>query len=128
MRPTLALRLLPFLLSLVACTSADVLRLDPIPRPKRDPETVALYFQERPARAYRVIAYVAVANKTIFGASAEKYAARLRKEAAKLGGDAVIVGDVQTQVVGANATSTPYGVNVDAKQQTTWQAAVVVWR
>lgn len=84
-------RVLPIaaVLFALACTSADVLQLDPTPRPKTSPNSIQLIGQE-PKRPYTVIAIVSTHSET-GGGGAERVRARLIKEAARLGGHAVLV-------------------------------------
>lgn len=71
------------------CIHSEVQRLDSAVRPVRSPESVAILF-ETPNRAFTVIAVVDGAGKTVFD-GADDLRAHLQAEAAKLGGDAVIV-------------------------------------
>lgn len=90
-------RILPVAAALgaLACTSAGVLRLDPTARPRTDPQAIQLLAQE-PQRPYTVIAIVTARTEVAGGvlgtgdrvAPARK---RLLKEAARLGGDAVLL-------------------------------------
>jgi hypothetical protein len=73
---------------LTACTRADVLRVDPSPRPVPVSRTVPVLLDE-PSRPYRSIALIEVAGS--WGASLDRMGRRLAAEAAKLGGDAVLV-------------------------------------
>src|SRR3990172_6591817 len=100
-RANLAAYLILLLFLAAACTSADVLRVNPAPRPARAPDSVEVLFQ-RPSRAFRVIAYVAAANRTVFGVNSQKLVNRLRKEAAKLGGDAIVFLGAESRLEGAN--------------------------
>jgi hypothetical protein len=117
---------LALLLIIAACTSADVLRVDPTPHPARPADSVEVLFQ-RPSRTFRVIGYVAAANKTVFGVGAQKLMNRLRKEAGKLGGDAIVFLGAETRLEGANVWANPYGATVNAKRVTQYNAAVIVW-
>lgn len=119
--------LLSLLLVLTACTTADVLRVDPLPRPARDPATVEVLFQQ-PTRAFKVIAWISAANKTTVGVSSQKIVNRLRKEAAKLGADALLVTGASSQIVGGNVVMTPYGATIDGKRQNQYNAAAIVWQ
>jgi len=80
-------RSLPFVavLATLACTSADILRLDPTPRPQTRPESIQLIAKE-PTQPYVVIAIVS-ARQNPGGNPRE----RLIKEAAKLGGNAILL-------------------------------------
>ena len=77
------------LLGTLACTSADILRLDPIPRPETNPASIQLIGQE-PTRPYKVIAIVSAQSMGMPGDGADQARARLVKEAARLGGHAVL--------------------------------------
>jgi hypothetical protein len=81
---------LAVILGAIGCaTSADVLRLDQALRPQTRPDSVQLIAQE-PQQGYTVIALVSVRlNST---GSQEDARQRLLKEAALLGGDAVLLG------------------------------------
>jgi hypothetical protein len=80
-------RSLPFVavLGTLACTSADILRLDSTPRPQTRPESIQLIAKE-PTQRYVVIAIVSARQD--YGGNARE---RLIKEAAKLGGNAVLL-------------------------------------
>ena len=81
-------RLLVSVPLLVGCTSANVLHVDATPRPAVAVGAVAVLLDE-PAAAYRSIALVEVAGS--MGASLDRMGRRLIAEAAKLGGDAVLL-------------------------------------
>ncbi len=70
---------LSVLLGAVACTSANVLRLDPLLRPRTNPNSIQLLARE-PRQPYTVIAIVSARGRK-----------RLLKEAARVGGDAVLL-------------------------------------
>jgi hypothetical protein len=74
----------------IGCTSADVFRLDQTLRPQTLPDSVRLIAQE-PQQPYTVIALISVRPDPTFG-SQEDARTRLLKEAARLGGDAVLLG------------------------------------
>ncbi len=74
----------------IGCTRADVLRLDQTLRPQTRPDSVRLIAQE-PQEPYTVIALVTVRVDQILG-SQQDGRNRLLKEAARLGGDAVLLG------------------------------------
>ena len=80
--------ILTMLVLLPACTSAHVLRIDPAPLPMPAHDTVPILLDE-PKRPYRSIALVEVSSS--LGASLQRMGRRLATEAAKLGGDAVLV-------------------------------------
>jgi hypothetical protein len=90
-------------LSLLACTSADILRLDTTPRPRTNPESIRLIAQE-PTQPYTVIAIVS-ARQDVGGDPR----ARLIKEAARLGGHAVLLDAGSVTRVG---TGGEYGSSV----------------
>jgi hypothetical protein len=71
--------------TLGACTNAAVLRVDSTPRPASTAAVPVLL--DEPVIPYRSIALVVVGG----GASLDQMARRLTKEAAKLGGDAVLI-------------------------------------
>ncbi len=81
---------LAVVLGTIGCTSADVLRLDQTLRPRTHPDSVRLIAQE-PQQPYTVIALISVRPVSVFG-SQEDARKRLLKEAARLGGDAVLLG------------------------------------
>ncbi len=72
------------------CTRADVLRLDQTLRPQTRPDSVRLIAQE-PQEPYTVIALVSVRDDPPF-TSQDDARKRLLKVAARLGGDAVLLG------------------------------------
>ncbi len=71
-------------------THADVLRLDSMLRAQTHPDSVRLIAQE-PQQPYAVIALVSVRSDPVLG-SQDGARRRLLKEAARLGGDAVLLG------------------------------------
>ncbi len=71
-------------------THADVLRLDSMLRAQTHPDSVRLIAQE-PQQSYTVIALVSVRSDPVLG-SQDGARRRLLKEAARLGGDAVLLG------------------------------------
>ncbi len=77
------------LLGAVACTSASVLRLDPLPRPRTNPDSIQLLARE-PRQPYTVIAIVSARGGAGTGDRVDRARKRLVKEAARLGGDAVL--------------------------------------
>jgi len=81
----------------IGCTSADVLRLDKTIRPQTQPDSVRLIAQE-PQQPYVVIALISV--RPDFRGSQEDVRKRLLKEAARLGGDAVLLGSGSLTRVG----------------------------
>ena len=86
-------------IGLLACTNADILQLDHSVRPQTTPQSIRLIAQE-PARPYTVVAIVSARGDL------EAARARLIKEAAKLGGHAVLLDSGSlTRVGGDNSTS-----------------------
>ncbi len=81
---------LAFVLGTIGCTRADVFRLDQTLRPQTHPDSVRLIAQE-PQQPYTVIALISVRPDPTFG-SQDHARKRLVKEAARLGGDAVLLG------------------------------------
>jgi hypothetical protein len=71
-------------LGVLACTTADILMLDTSLRPQTSPQSIRLIAQE-PARPFAVVAIVSARGDII---SARQ---RLVKEAARLGGHAVLL-------------------------------------
>jgi len=78
----------------VGCINTSVQRLDQAARPERPPEAVAVLL-ERPSQPFTIIAFVESKGQTAFDSFAD-LRARLVAEAAKLGGDAVILGPEST--------------------------------
>ncbi len=76
--------------TLGCATHADVLRLDSMLRAQTHPDSVRLIAQE-PQQSYTVIALVSVRSDPVLG-SQDGARRRLLKEAARLGGDAVLLG------------------------------------
>ena len=72
------------------CVSAKVQRMDEVPRPQRSPDEVQVLFQE-PDRPYTVIAVVESKAESVFDGIDDLHQ-KLIAEAARLGGDAVIMG------------------------------------
>jgi hypothetical protein len=81
-----------------SCVSADVLRLDNAIRPATDVAAVELLLED-PPREYVAIALINVTDQG-WGMRLEDLRKRLVSEAAKLGGDAVILSH-QEDVAGA---------------------------
>jgi hypothetical protein len=73
-----------------SCASAEVMRLDNVARPSTEPDSIRVLLEE-PAEPYTSIAMVVVSDDG-WGLSLEKIKRRVVAEAAKLGGEAVIVG------------------------------------
>jgi hypothetical protein len=80
---------------LFACAKADVLVLDPIPRPATLADSVVVFLAE-PAQSYVAIALLEVTDQS-WGLSLESLARKMRTEAAKVGGHAVIIGRQSTE-------------------------------
>jgi hypothetical protein len=76
---------LAVILGTISCTRADVFQVSPRLRPVTHPDSVRFLAQE-PAEPYTVIALI-----TVMGSQREARK-RLLKEAARLGGDAVLLG------------------------------------
>lgn len=72
------------------CVTAQTHRLDPELRPARAPESVVV-LEETPGQPYTVIARVESRTNAVFE-SFDDLRAKMRDQAARLGGDAVIVG------------------------------------
>ncbi|HEY3279051.1 MAG TPA: hypothetical protein VGJ83_00950 [Gemmatimonadales bacterium] len=77
--------------AIIGCTHADVLRLDHVLRPQTRPDSVRLIAQE-PTEPYTVIALVSVQSDGTMIHTGDARA-RLLKEAARLGGHAVLLGN-----------------------------------
>jgi hypothetical protein len=95
--------LLVVILGTIGCTRADVFRLDQTLRPQTYPDAVRLIAQE-PQQPYTVIALVSVRPDPVFG-SQDDARKRLLKEAARLGGDAVLLGAGSLTRVGTGGES-----------------------
>lgn len=91
MRPWLRVSICIFA---VGCINTSVQRLDQAVRPARSPDSVAL-LRETPRRPYTVIAVVESTGETLFD-SFDDLRNEMIVEAAKLGGDALIVGPEMT--------------------------------
>jgi hypothetical protein len=76
------------------CVSASVERLDHAARPARSPDSVAVLI-EKPEQSYTVIAVIEAKGESVFD-SFDDLRQKLLAEAAKLGGDAVILGQEST--------------------------------
>jgi len=94
-KPARSAAALASLILFLSCAKADVLVLEPTPHPARLPDSVAVFLEE-PTRPYRAIALVEVSDQS-WGLSLETLAKRMRLEAGKLGGDAVIIGSQSTE-------------------------------
>lgn len=92
---------LSLLLGALACTSADILRLDPTVRPQTNPSAIQLIAQE-PARPYTVIAIVSAQTASTGGDAPAEVRARLIKEAARLGGHAILLDTNSLTRIGAS--------------------------
>ena len=91
MRPWLGVSICVFA---VGCISTNVQRLDQAARPARSPDSLTVLF-EQPERPYTVIAVIESNGKTVFD-SFDDLRNEMIAEAAKLGGDAVILGPGST--------------------------------
>jgi hypothetical protein len=72
------------------CVRANVERLDQAPRPERSPDDIQLLV-EKPDQPYTVIAVVEAKADAVFK-DFDDLRSKMLEEAAKLGGDAVILG------------------------------------
>jgi len=81
---------LAVVLGTIGCTHAEVLRLDSMVRPQTSPDSVRLIAQE-PQQPYTVVALLSVRSEGVWFAEGDARK-RLLKEAARLGGDAVLLG------------------------------------
>lgn len=79
-----------FVALLMCCASADVMHLDNITRSPKDPSKVQILLDE-PKQSYIAIAIVEASDEG-WGLSLDEIKNKLIKEAANLGGDAVIIG------------------------------------
>jgi len=82
---------LAVVLGTVGCTHAEVLRLDSMLRPQTSPDSVRLIAQE-PQQPYTVVALLSVRSDGVWLFGSGDARKRLLKEAARLGGDAVLLG------------------------------------
>ncbi len=106
-------------LSVAACgPRSDVLRVDLTPRPAQSPDAVVLLLDE-PDRPYDSIALIEVANG--WGSSLADLGRRMVREAARLGGDAVLI----TQRL---ASSEGRVVHVGDKEDSRLVGKVIVFR
>jgi hypothetical protein len=78
---------LPIAFLLAACIKVDVVTVDPQPRAERQPESIRVLGQE-PDEPYSVVAIVSVSSRN---RGLDALRARLLEEAARLGGDAVLL-------------------------------------
>jgi hypothetical protein len=76
------------------CVSTNVQRLDDTVRPAREPATVEV-LPEAPQRSYTVIAVIEAKSGAVFD-SFDDLRDEMRAEAARLGGDAVILAPDET--------------------------------
>lgn len=99
-------RLIPLAVVLVAagCGSMDVLQLDTTLRPKTYPDSVRLIAQE-PQQPYTVIALVSATASGFLVFSRKSARTRLLEAAARLGGDAVLLGTGSLTRVGTGGES-----------------------
>lgn len=79
----------------VGCVSTQVQRLDDTVRPAREPGTVEV-LSEAPQRLYTVIAVIEAKSGAVFD-SFDDLRHQMRVEAARLGGDAVILAPEMTE-------------------------------
>ena len=78
----------------VGCINTSVQRLDHAARPARSPDSVTVLL-EQPQRPYSVIAVIESNGETVFD-SFDDLRVEMIAEAAKLGGDALILGPEST--------------------------------
>ena len=78
----------------VGCVNNSVQRMDQIVRPARSPDAVTVLL-EKPQRAYTVIAIIESNTETVFD-SFDDLRKAMVAEAAKLGGEALILGPEAT--------------------------------
>lgn len=90
--------LLTSTLLVCACATAQVLKLDATPRPARPVDSVAILVDE-PKQQYQSIALIEVSDES-WGLSLTELANKMKSTAAKLGGDAVILGTQATTTSG----------------------------
>ena len=84
-------RLAPLLILLVtACASAQVMRVDSVQRPATKPDSVRVFLEE-PDQPYSSIALIEISDQG-WGLSLDALRTKAAKEAAKLGGEGVILG------------------------------------
>lgn len=81
---------IPIALLAIGCVSVDVERLDDTPRPQGSPESV-LVFSDEPDRPHIVIAVIESKTGAVYQGF-DDLRRKLVAEAAKLGGDAIILG------------------------------------
>jgi hypothetical protein len=82
-------------LLLVGCIRADVRRLDQVVRPTQSPDSVTV-FLERPQQPHTVIATIKGRGESVFD-SFDDIRRRMIVDAAKIGGDALILGPESTK-------------------------------
>lgn len=87
--------LIPVCLIVAGCIRAEVQRLDQEMRPARSPDSVAVYL-EQPDQPYYVIATIQTRGKSIFDSFGD-LRNRVVEEAARVGGDALILGPKETE-------------------------------
>lgn len=80
---------------LPACVTTDVMQLDTAPRQQTSAANVELMLQW-PDRGFRQIAVIEASDSELWNASWNKLSEHLRSEAAKLGANAVVVGQRET--------------------------------
>ena len=96
----------------MGCGKAEVLQVDETVRPARSPDSVQV-LQEQPRREYTVIAIINLRGETLFD-SFDDLRRKLTEEAAKIGGEAVILQPESTE---SNVIILPTGfINSETKQ------------
>ena len=115
--------LLSSALLVTACASAQVMRVDSTQRPPTNPDSVRVFLEE-PDRPYDSIALVEVSDQG-WGLSLETLRTKLAQEAAKLGGQAVIIGRHTSE---AGAVIVPIGNTWYAGSTSKLVGKVIVFR
>ena len=83
-----------FCILAVGCINTNVQRLEQAPRPARSPDSVAVLL-EKPQQPYTVIAVIESRGGSVFDSS-DALRKEMIAEAAKLGGEALILGPEST--------------------------------
>ena len=108
-------------ITLAACASANVMRLDNSVRPETSPDSVVLLLEE-PSRPYVSIALIEVRDGS-WGLSLKTLGKKLVREAAALGGHAVIL----TQQSNSQSGLIPVGNTWVATEQRRLVGKVIVF-
>ena len=113
-------------LALTACSvKTDVMRLDTTPRQEKRPVDVQVLL-ETPSRPHRIIAMIEATDQG-WGLGLEKIKAGMVARAAKLGGDAVIIGGRTTTDAGTAFLPIGNAVFGVPSTATNLQGAVIVF-